>query len=206
MLANSTSKIIVHHSTPLHLLKSLEDKFHFGLIIPMPDEIEKLTILEDQRLHPNFIGPVDQTANEAFITNTCHNYKISSSRDWREKNWGSRFDCFDATVINNKIQFKTNGSAPYQLLEKWIKTYKISCDIANLQDDFEYWSFASYKDGELVKFEDTLDEILLKVLMMIDEKKPTVSLFKQIYRDIFDTAIPKDRLNTYRNGEIYAHL
>lgn len=206
MLTNSISKIIVHHSTQSHLLKLLEGKFHFGLIVPMPDDIAKLSILEDQRLLPSFVGPINHDTNEAFLANTYQKYEISSSREWREKNWGCRFDCFDATVINNKIQFKTNGSAPYQLLEKWIKTYKVSCDIANLQDDFEYWSFASYKDGELIKFEDTHDESLLKVLMMIEEKKPPVSLFKRIYRDIFDTAIPKDKLDTYRNGELYAHL
>lgn len=81
------------------------------------------------------------------------------------------------------------------------KTHKVSCDIANIQDDFEYWSFSSYKNGILVKHEDTRDEILLKVLMMVDEEKPTAQTFKRIYKDCYGKNIPKELLNTYLSGE-----
>ncbi|EOZ8645362.1 hypothetical protein ACQWTT_001113 [Acinetobacter baumannii] len=206
MLSNSVTKIVLHHSTPLNLLDALNGHFSFGIIVPMPEEIAKLSILEHQRFQADFIGPKDETSNEAFIASIYQKYEISSSREWREVHWNCRFDCFDVVVLSNKLQFKTTGSTPIPLLEKWIKTHKLSCDIANIQDDFEYWSFSTYTDGELVKFENTLDEILLKVLMMVEEKKPTVSLFKKIYRNCFDAPIPKEILNTYRNGEIYAPL
>lgn len=140
------------------------------------------------------------------IAATIDNYNVCSSREWRELNWYCRYDAFDSEIIGNRIQFKLCGSTPFELLEPWIFENKITCDIANVNDDFEYWSFASYQDGVRVKFEDTLDSGLLKVLMMIEEEKPTAERFKQIHRDCYEKKIPKQLLTTYLNGEAYPHI
>lgn len=140
------------------------------------------------------------------IATVIDNHSVSTSREWRKQFWHSRYDAFDSSIENNRIQFKTCGSAPFKLLEKWISENKLTCDIGNVQDDFEYWSFSSYKDGELVTFEDTLDSCLLKVLMLIEEEKPNAQTFKRIYRDTMDKNIPRHLLATYLNGEAYPHV
>lgn len=128
-------------------------------------------------------------------------FQVATPRQWREKFWHSRFDAFDSQVGDNFIQFKTEGSAPFELLEKWIKDNNLTCDIANIQDDFEYWSFTSYFGGDKVLHQDTLDTILSKVITMIDGEKPKANRFRQIYRDMTGSAIPKDILKAYMNGE-----
>ena len=201
MLQNSVSKIFFTDPNQLNLIDAFNGNFHFGAIVPMPDEVKALTALENEF----YSSELQENSAEynAVLADVQNKYELSSSREWREQFWHSRTDCFDALISDHKIQFKTTGSIPFDLLQPWIETHKISCDIANLQDDFEYWSFSSYKDGILVKFEDTLDEILLKVLMMIEEEKPTAQTFKRIYRECNDKTIPKELLAAYRSGEIY---
>ena len=129
-------------------------------------------------------------------------YSTATARQWREKVWHSRYDAFSTEVGENYLQFKTEGSTPFLLFDQWIKENKLTCDIANVQDDFEYWSFTSYLDGEKVQHQNTLDSILSKVLTMVDGEKPTnANRFREIYRDMTGSAIPKDILKTYMNGE-----
>lgn len=142
---------------------------------------------------------------EAIYLVIC-DHGVGTSREWREKFWFSRYDAFDSSIEGNRIEFRTSGSTPLDLLEQWINSNQLTCDISNLQVDFEYWSFSSYKDGVLTTREDTLDTCLLKVLMMIEEKKPTAQTFKQIYNDCYAKKIPKQLLDIYMNGEAYSHL
>lgn len=201
MLQNSVSKIVIHQSLPSNLLDDFKGDFNFGAIVPMPVEVQILAEHEN-----NLFDPIKENQPEYIkaLSVVQDKFQISSAREWREKFWHSRTDCFDAFIMDNKIQFKTCGSIPIDLLQPWIETHKVSCDIANIQDDFEYWSFSSYKNGILVKHEDTLDEILLKVLMMVEEEKPKAQTFKRIYKDCYDKNIPKELLNTYLSGETYA--
>lgn len=201
MLQNSVTKIVIHQSLPSNLLDDFKGDFNFGAIVPMPVEVQLLAEQEN-----NLFNPMKENQAEYIkaLSVVQDKFLISSAQEWCEKFWHSRTDCFDAFIMDNKIQFKTIGSIPIDLLQPWIETHKVSCDIANIQDDFEYWSFSSYKNGILVKHEDTRDEILLKVLMMVDEEKPTAQTFKRIYKDCYGKNIPKELLNTYLSGEKYA--
>lgn len=201
MLQNSVTKIVIHQSLPSNLLDDFKGDFNFGAIVPMPVEVQLLAEQEN-----NLFNPMKENQAEYIkaLSVVQDKFLISSAQEWCEKFWHSRTDCFDAFIMDNKIQFKTIGSIPIDLLQPWIETHKVSCDIANIQDDFEYWSFSSYKNGILVKHEDTRDEILLKVLMMVDEEKPTAQTFKRIYKDCYGKNIPKELLNTYLSGENYA--
>lgn len=200
MLQNSVSKIIIHNATPTNIMDDFKGEFNFDGILQMPFEVQLLEEYENRLHDPN--NP-NQAKYVKVLSVVQDKYQVSSAREWREKFWHCRYDCFDSSILDNKIQFKTSGSIPMALLEPWIASNKISCDIANLQDDFEYWSFATYKNGVLVNFEDTLDEILLKVLMMIEEEKPNADTFKRIYKDCHDRSIPKSLLQTYLSGEAY---
>lgn len=200
MLQNSVSKIIIHDALPSNVIDDFMGEFTFDKIVPKPFEVKLLAEHENTLDYPI---NTDQPEYVKVLSVVQDKYQVSSVREWSEKFWHCRFDCFNAYIADNKIQFKTSGSIPMALLEPWIASNKISCDIANLQDDFEYWSFASYKNGVLVKYEDTLDEILLKVLMMIEEEKPTADTFKRIYAECHNTRIPKTLLQTYLSGEVY---
>lgn len=202
MLQNSVSKIILHNATPTNVIDDFKGEFSFSGILPMPFEIQMLRDYEFNLHDPLRANHAEYVKILSIVQDKL---QVSSAREWCEKFWHCRFDCFNSFIADNKIQFKTSGSIPMGLIEPWIASNKISCDIANLQDDFEYWSFATYKDGVLVKFEDTLDDILLKVLMMIDEEKPNAETFKRIYKECNDRSIPKSLLKTYMSGEAYMH-
>lgn len=201
MLQNSVTKIVIHQSLPSNVLDDFKGDFNFGAIVPMPVEVQLLAKLENElflpvkKENPEYIEVLSEVQDK---------YQVSTAREWREKFWHCRYDCFDASIVDNTIQFKTSGSIPIDLLRPWIETNKISCDIANLQDDFEYWSFSSYKNGLLVKHQDTVDEVLLKVLMMVEGEQPTAQTFKRIYKNCHDKNIPKALLDTYLSGEKYA--
>lgn len=176
MLQNSVSKIVIHQSLPSNVLDDFKGDFNFGAIVPMPVEVQLLAEHEN-----NLFDPIKENQAEYVkaLSVVQDKFQLSSAREWREKFWHSRTDCFDAFIMDNKIQFKTSGSIPIDLLQPWIET--------------------------LVKHQDTLDEILLKVLIMLDEEKPTAQTFKQIYRESFGKKIPKELLNTYLNGETYEY-
>lgn len=133
--------------------------FSFNTIIPMPESlnIESSNIVEDaikyinsnledipngwEKLSEDELERRTELGRKAI--KNIELYEAKDWYDWRVKNWGTKWDCYETVVEDSEcsiyLEFWTAWSSPYPVLKKLSEQHpSLSIEVQYADEDFGY--------------------------------------------------------------------